>query len=120
MFPKQVFLDPRAQLIMIGRQITNELGLTTQDMDPCPFTFATSLEGSESLSDLIKLPLQIQSMVGKDSHTTIAIKFWLEMLKPMMYCWDNKHYTQLDLDMIIGQKKLGFDLVGLLGSTPKS
>ncbi len=84
-----MLLDTKAQLIMIGGQIVDELGLTKQDMDPCPFTFATSLEGNESINDLTKLPLQIQFMVGKDSHTTITIQFWLEMLKPTLYCWDN-------------------------------
>ncbi len=114
-----MLLDTKAQLIMIGGQIVDELGLTKQDMYPCPFTFATSLEGSESINELTKLLVQIQFMIGKDSHTTIAIIFLLEMLKPAIYCWDNKHYTQLDLDMIVGQKKLGFSLVGFLGMGTK-
>ncbi len=41
---------------MIRRQIAYELG--TQDMDPCPFTIATSIGGSESPSGFTKLPLQ--------------------------------------------------------------
>ena len=46
-YPKRVLLDTGAQPVMLGRRLANELSLVPHDLDPCPFTIATSL-GAQS------------------------------------------------------------------------
>ena len=45
-YSKRVLLDTGAQLVMLGRRLANELGLGPHDLDPYPFTIATSLGGT--------------------------------------------------------------------------
>ena len=42
-FPQKVLLDTGAQPVMLGKLLAQSLGLTASNLDPCPFTIATSL-----------------------------------------------------------------------------
>ena len=71
--PKRVSLDTGAQPVMLGRRLANELGLVLHDLDPCPFTIATTLGGTKQPTGLTKEPLRLQFKVGVDSYTYVAV-----------------------------------------------
>ena len=73
-YPKRVLLDTGAQPVMLGRRLANELGLVPHDLDPCPFTIATSLGGTKQPTGLTKEPLRLQFKVGADSYTYVAVR----------------------------------------------
>ena len=73
-YPKRVLLDTGAQPVMLGRRLAKELGLVPHDLDPCPFTIATSLEGTEQPTGFTKEPLRLQFKVGADSYTYVAVR----------------------------------------------
>lgn len=60
----QVILDSDAQLVMIGKWLTQELGLIAWDLDPSPFTIFTSLGGTKHASYYTKQPLQLIFYIG--------------------------------------------------------
>ena len=41
-YPKRVLLDTRAQPVMLGQRLANELGPVAHNLDLCPFMIATS------------------------------------------------------------------------------
>ena len=61
--------------MMLGRRLANELGLVPHDLDPCSFTTATSLGGTEQPTGLTKEPLCLQFKVGADSYTYVAVRY---------------------------------------------
>jgi hypothetical protein len=74
MFPQKVLLDTGAQLVMLGKFLAQSLGLVASDLDPCPFTIATSLGGIEQPTGLTKEPLRLQFKVGTDAYTHISVR----------------------------------------------
>ena len=73
-YPNRVLLDTGAQLVMLGRRLANELGLVPHDLDPCPFTIATSLGGTKQPTGFTKEPLRLQFKVGASSYIYIAVR----------------------------------------------
>ena len=73
-YPKRMLLDTRTQPVMLGMRLANELGLVPHDLDPCPFTIATSLGGIEQPTGFTKEPLRLQFKVGADSYTYVAVR----------------------------------------------
>ena len=61
--------------MMLVRRLANELGLLPHDLDPCPFTIATSLGGIEQPTGLTKEPLHLQVKVGADSYSYVPVRF---------------------------------------------
>ena len=49
-YAQKVLLDTEAQPIMLGKNLTVSLGIKAEDLDPCPFTIATSL-GAENTQE---------------------------------------------------------------------
>ena len=41
--PQSVMMDSGAQLVVIGKKLTQKLWLTADDLAPCPFTIVTSI-----------------------------------------------------------------------------
>ena len=73
-FPQKVLLDTGAQPIMLGKNLAERLKIKAEDLDPCPFTIATSLGGTEQPTGLTKVPLRLRFKVGIDSYTHISIR----------------------------------------------
>ena len=73
-FPQKVLLDTGAQPVMLGKLLAQSLGLLSSDLDPCPFTIATSLGGTEQPTGLTKEPLRLQFKVGTDAYTHISVR----------------------------------------------
>ncbi len=73
-FPQKVLLDTGAQPVMLGRLLAESLGIKGEDLDPCPFTIATSLGGTEQPTGLTKEPLRLQFKVGTDAYTHISVR----------------------------------------------
>ena len=73
-FPQKVLLDTGAQPVMLGRSLAESLGLNAKDLDPCPFTIATSLGGTEHPMGLTKAPLRLQFNIGTDAYTHISLR----------------------------------------------
>ena len=76
-FPQKVLLDTRAQPVMLGRLLAESLGIKEEDLDPCPFTIATSLGGTEQPTGLTKEPLRLQLKVGTDAYTHISVRYMI-------------------------------------------
>ena len=55
--PLCVILDLRAQLVMIGKQLAQDLGLIVADLEPCLFTIVTSVGGTEKAMGYTRHPL---------------------------------------------------------------
>ena len=49
--PLRVMLDSRAQPVMIGKQLAQDLGLGAADLEPCPFTIVTPVGSTEKAMD---------------------------------------------------------------------
>ena len=62
--PLRVMLDSGAQPIMIGKHLAQDLGIVASDLEPCPFTIVTSVEGTETALDYTRHPLQLMFGVG--------------------------------------------------------
>ena len=73
-YPQKVLLDTGAQPIMLGKSLAESLGIKIEDLDPCPFTIATSLGGTEHPTGLTKEPLKLQFKVGNDAYTHISVR----------------------------------------------
>ena len=73
-FPQKVLLDTGAQPVMLGRSLAENLGLSAKDLDPCPFTIATSLRGIEHPMGLTKAPLRLQFNIGTVAYTHISLR----------------------------------------------
>ena len=61
--PRYVMMDSGAQLVMIGKKLTQELGLAAKDLAPCPFTIVTSVGYVERATGYIQEPLQLSFRV---------------------------------------------------------
>ena len=59
---------------MLGRSPAECLGLSTKDLDPCPFNIATSLGGIEHPMELTNAPLRLQFNIGTDTYTHISLR----------------------------------------------
>ena len=106
-YPKRVLLDTGAQPVMLGRRLANELGFVPHDLDPCPFTIATSLGGTEQPAGLTKEPLRLQFKVGADSYTYVAVRCVVTNATTYDIFWGNRHCTLLALVMTVGRRKHG-------------
>ena len=73
-FPQKVLLDTWAQPVMLGKSLAESLGLSAKDLDPCPFTIATSLRGIEHPMGLTKAPLRLQFNIGTVAYTHISLR----------------------------------------------
>ena len=73
-FPQKVLLDTGAQPVMLGKLLAESLGLVASDLDPCPFTIATSLGGMEQPTGLTREPLRLLLNVGTDAFTHISVR----------------------------------------------
>ena len=73
-YPQKVLLDTGAQPIMFGKNLAESLGIKAEDLDPCPFTIATSLGGTEHPTWLTKEPLKLQFKVSNDAYTHISVR----------------------------------------------
>lgn len=60
--------------MMLERSHAESLGLNAKDLDPCPFTIATSLGGTEHPMGLTKAPLQLQFNIGTNAYTHISLR----------------------------------------------
>ena len=72
--PLRVMLDSGAQLVMIGKQIAQDLGLGAADLEPCPFTIVTSVGGTEKATGYTRHPLQLMFGAGSGplfSHVSL-------------------------------------------------
>ena len=72
--PLRVMLDSRAQPVMIGKQLAQDLGLSAIDLEPCPFTIITSVGGKETAIGYTRQPLQLMFGVGSGpvfSHVSL-------------------------------------------------
>ena len=73
-FPTRVLLDTGAQPVMIGRRLADELHITANDLEPCPFMIATSVGGTERASGMTREALCLQFKVGSDAYTYLSVK----------------------------------------------
>ena len=73
-FPHKMLLDTWAQPVMLGRSLAECLGLSTKDLDPCPFNIATSLGGTEHPMGLTEAPFRLQFNIGTDAYTHISLR----------------------------------------------
>ena len=72
--PHKVLLDTGVQPMMLGKLLAQSLGLSASNLDPCPFTIATSLGGTEQPTGLTKETLRLRFKVGIDAYTHISVR----------------------------------------------
>ena len=106
-YPKRVLLDTGAQPVMLGRRLANELGLGPHDLDPCPFTIATSFGGTEQPAGLTKEPLRLQFKVGADSYTYVAVRCVVTSAITYDILLGQQALYQLVSVMTVGRRKHG-------------
>ena len=73
-YPQKVLLDTLAQSILLKKNLAENLGSKAKDLDPCPFTIATSLGGIEHPTEHTKEPFRLQFKVSNDAYTHISIR----------------------------------------------
>ena len=59
---------------MLGKLLVQSLDFSANDLDPCPFTIATSLGGTEQPTGITKEPLRLQFKVGTNAYTHISVR----------------------------------------------
>ena len=70
--PLRVMMDSGAQPVMIGKKLSDSLGLTLANYDPFPFTIVTSVGGTKRATCYTKTSLHlIFLMWGHDLYTLI-------------------------------------------------
>lgn len=52
--PSRVMMDTWAQPVMLDKRLTQELNLTSLDLDPCPFTIITLVGGTKHVTNYTK------------------------------------------------------------------
>ena len=72
--PLRVLMNFRAQPVMIGKQLAQDLGLGAADLEPCPFTIVTSVGATEKAMGYTRHPLQLVFSMGSGplfSHVSL-------------------------------------------------
>ena len=57
--PLTVMINSGAHPVMIGKRLADSLGLTPANLNPCPFTIATSVGYTERATYYTKMPLRL-------------------------------------------------------------
>ena len=67
--PLRILLDSGAQPLMLGRASVIALGITSADLEPCPFQIQTSLGGLERARSITRHDILIHL---NPRHTTVS------------------------------------------------